>query len=85
MEETNQKGTNMKLNYFKNFDEIKTDFVKLTLKEQSQELSEVMSNYSRLVEDDMKYCGFLTAQTKQTKNLYDILLFEHEKELDRQS
>lgn len=75
----------MKLNYFKSFDDLKVDFAKLTPKEQSQELSEVMSNYSRLAEDDMRFCGFLTAQTKQTKKLYDILLFEHEKCLDAQS
>lgn len=72
----------MKLNYFKSFDDLKVDFSKLTIKEQSQELSEIMSNYSMLAQDDMKYCGVLTAQTKQTKKLYDILQFEHEKNLD---
>lgn len=75
----------MMLNYFKDFNDLKVDFVKLPLKEQSQELAEIMSNYNRLAKDDMQYCGFLTAQTKQTKKLYDILRFEYEKRVDAQS
>lgn len=75
----------MKLNYFKNIEDLKAEFAKMTLKEQSQELQEIMSHYSWLVREDMKDSMVLTAQTKRVKNLYDILRFEYEKRVDAQS
>lgn len=75
----------MKLNYFKNIDDLKAEFAMMTLKEQSQELQEIMSHYSWLVREDMKDSRVLTAQTKRVKNLYDILRFEYEKRVDAQS
>lgn len=75
----------MKLNYFKDFDDLKVDFAKMTIEEQSQELSEMMSHYSWLVREDMKDSRVLTSQTKRAKKLYDILRFEYEKRVDAQS
>lgn len=72
----------MKLNYFKDFDDLKVDFAKMTIEDQSQELSEMMSHYSWLVREDMKDSRVLTSQTKRAKKLYDILRFEYEKRVD---
>ena len=73
----------MKSNYFRNFDDVKADFAKMTIKEQSQELSEFMIHYKWLVAQDMQGSRVLSAQTKRAKSLYDILLFEHEQQIDK--
>ncbi|NDV45824.1 hypothetical protein D0T49_02005 [Paludibacter sp. 221] len=63
----------MKLNYFKDFDEVVEDFKRLTTEEQHEELLLVRRNYEKQHSDDFVYLGKLTAQTKLTKKLLDLL------------
>jgi hypothetical protein len=68
----------MKLNYFKNFDEIVADFLKLSIEDQHKELALVQRNYEKQNAADFLYLGKQTAQTKLIKRLLDKLKDAHE-------
>ncbi len=68
----------MKLNYFKDFDEVVADFKKLSIEDQHKELQLVQRNYEKQNSDDFLYLGKETAQTKLTKKLLDLLREAHE-------
>ena len=67
----------MKLNYFKDFDEVVADFKNLSTEEQHEELRLVRRNYEKQASDDFLFLGKETAQTKLTKQLLDLLEEAH--------
>jgi hypothetical protein len=68
----------MKLNYFKTFDEVVADFLKLSIEDQHKELALVQRNYEKQNADDFLYLGKETTQTKLVKELLDRLKEAHE-------
>lgn len=68
----------MKLNYFKDFNEVVADFKKLSVKDQHEEIQLVQHNYEKASSDDFLYLGKETAQTKLIKKLLDLLKEAHE-------